>query len=50
MWDEDLLQWRSVEKLDDHSEVFQYARNSMAPHPSRDFVVLRYFIFLLKTL
>ncbi|OWF48936.1 uncharacterized protein LOC110452430 isoform X2 [Mizuhopecten yessoensis] len=40
-WDEDLLKWRCIEKLDQQTDVFQYSRNSMPPHPSRDFVVLR---------
>ncbi|XP_052792367.1 uncharacterized protein LOC128226503 isoform X2 [Mya arenaria] len=40
-WDEDLLQWHTVEKLDEQTEVFQYVRNSMAPHPTRDLCVLR---------
>lgn len=40
-WDEDLLQWNTMEKLDKQTEVFQYVRNSMAPHPTRDFCVLR---------
>ncbi|KAL4230817.1 Dynein light chain Tctex-type [Mactra antiquata] len=40
-WDEDLLQWNTVEKLDKQTEVFQYVRNSMAPHPTRDYCVLR---------
>ena len=41
MWDEDLLQWNTVEKLDKQTEVFQYVRNSMAPHPTRNYCVLR---------
>ncbi|XP_060065888.1 uncharacterized protein LOC132546194 [Ylistrum balloti] len=40
-WDEDLLKWRCIEQLDQQTDVFQYSRNSMPPHPSRDFVVLR---------
>lgn len=42
MWDEDLLQWSTIEKLDEHTDVFQYVRNSMAPHPTREYCVLRY--------
>ena len=42
LWDEDLMKWRVVEKLDNNSEVFQYITNTMAPHPTRDFVELRY--------
>ncbi|KAL2094676.1 hypothetical protein ACEWY4_009395 [Coilia grayii] len=41
LWDSDLLQWKVLETLDKQTEVYQFALNSMAPHPSRDFVVLR---------
>ncbi|XP_068172571.1 stAR-related lipid transfer protein 13 isoform X2 [Antennarius striatus] len=41
LWDVDLLQWKVCESLDKQTEVFQYVLNRMAPHPSRDFVVLR---------
>ncbi|XP_071787693.1 rho GTPase-activating protein 7-like isoform X3 [Asterias amurensis] len=41
LWDEDLVKWRSVETLEKTTEVFQYVVNSMAPHPSRDYCVLR---------
>ncbi|XP_056009858.1 rho GTPase-activating protein 7-like isoform X3 [Ostrea edulis] len=41
IWDEDLIKWRSIEKLDSQTEVFQYTQSSMAPHPARDFCVLR---------
>ncbi|XP_046891329.1 stAR-related lipid transfer protein 13 isoform X2 [Hypomesus transpacificus] len=41
LWDVDLLQWKVRETLDKQTEVFQYVLNRMAPHPSRDFVVLR---------
>ncbi|XP_072558126.1 stAR-related lipid transfer protein 13 isoform X1 [Paramormyrops kingsleyae] len=41
LWDMDFLQWKVRETLDRQTEVFQYAINSMPPHPSRDFVVLR---------
>uniref|UniRef100_A0A8C6U0S0 Rho GTPase-activating protein 7 n=1 Tax=Neogobius melanostomus TaxID=47308 RepID=A0A8C6U0S0_9GOBI len=40
-WDEDLLESRVVETLDDKIEVYQYVRNTMAPHPTRDHVVMR---------
>ncbi|XP_076151127.1 rho GTPase-activating protein 7 isoform X1 [Alosa pseudoharengus] len=40
-WDEDLLEGRVVETLEERAEVYQYVRNSMAPHPPRDHVVLR---------
>ncbi|XP_037655617.1 stAR-related lipid transfer protein 13 isoform X2 [Choloepus didactylus] len=41
LWDEDFLQWKVVETLDKQTEIYQYVLNSMAPHPARDFVVLR---------
>nr|XP_020468760.1 stAR-related lipid transfer protein 13-like isoform X2 [Monopterus albus] len=41
LWDVDLLQWKVCETLDMQAEVFQFVLNSMPPHPSRDFVVLR---------
>ncbi|XP_008271760.2 stAR-related lipid transfer protein 13 isoform X3 [Oryctolagus cuniculus] len=41
LWDEDFVQWKVVETLDRQTEIYQYVVNSMAPHPSRDFVVLR---------
>ncbi|XP_048840594.1 stAR-related lipid transfer protein 8 isoform X2 [Brienomyrus brachyistius] len=41
LWDDDLLHSRVVEALEDNTEVFQYVTDSMAPHPRRDFVVLR---------
>uniref|UniRef100_A0A5F8AJB1 StAR-related lipid transfer protein 13 n=1 Tax=Macaca mulatta TaxID=9544 RepID=A0A5F8AJB1_MACMU len=41
LWDEDFVQWKVVETLDRQTEIYQYVLNSMAPHPSRDFVVLR---------
>uniref|UniRef100_A0AAR2K140 START domain-containing protein n=1 Tax=Pygocentrus nattereri TaxID=42514 RepID=A0AAR2K140_PYGNA len=41
LWDSELLQGKVLETLDKQTEVYQYSLNSMAPHPSRDFVVLR---------
>ncbi|XP_067253840.1 stAR-related lipid transfer protein 13 isoform X5 [Chanodichthys erythropterus] len=41
LWDSSLLQWKVLETLDKQTEVYQYELNSMAPHPNRDFVVLR---------
>ncbi|XP_074651788.1 rho GTPase-activating protein 7-like isoform X2 [Tubulanus polymorphus] len=41
LWDEDLLKWRIVERLDKETEIFQNVRNSMAPHPTRDYTTLR---------
>uniref|UniRef100_A0A7N6AGV7 Rho GTPase-activating protein 7 n=1 Tax=Anabas testudineus TaxID=64144 RepID=A0A7N6AGV7_ANATE len=43
-WDEDLLESRVIETLDERTEVYQYVRNTMAPHPTRDHVVLRTWI------
>ncbi|KAI1887617.1 hypothetical protein AGOR_G00192160 [Albula goreensis] len=40
-WDEDLLEARVVETVDDRTEVYQYLQSSMEPHPARDHVVLR---------
>uniref|UniRef100_A0A674NER2 Rho GTPase-activating protein 7 n=1 Tax=Takifugu rubripes TaxID=31033 RepID=A0A674NER2_TAKRU len=40
-WDEDLLECRTVETLNDRTDIYQYVRNTMAPHPTRDHVVLR---------
>ena len=40
-WDEDLMESRVVETLGDRTEVYQYTRNTMAPHPTRDHLVLR---------
>ncbi|XP_044297570.1 stAR-related lipid transfer protein 13 isoform X2 [Varanus komodoensis] len=41
LWDEDFLQWKVIETLDKQTEIYQYVLNSMAPHPSRDFLILR---------
>ncbi|XP_060090690.1 stAR-related lipid transfer protein 13 isoform X2 [Heteronotia binoei] len=41
LWDEDFLQWKVIETLDKQTEIYQYVLNSMAPHPARDFLVLR---------
>ncbi|XP_069487701.1 rho GTPase-activating protein 7 isoform X2 [Ambystoma mexicanum] len=41
LWDEDLLDSKVIESLDNQTEVYQYVQNSMAPHPARDYVVLR---------
>ncbi|KAM9319476.1 stAR-related lipid transfer protein 13 [Gastrophryne carolinensis] len=40
-WDDDFLQGKIIETIDNQTEVYQYVVNSMAPHPSKDFVVLR---------
>ncbi|XP_062997625.1 stAR-related lipid transfer protein 8 [Elgaria multicarinata webbii] len=41
LWDEDLLQGKVIEALDENTEVYHYVTDSMGPHPRRDFVVLR---------
>lgn len=42
-WDDDLLSWCVVERLDKHADVFHYVLNSMAPHPPRHFTIIRYW-------
>ncbi|KAG6931657.1 DLC1 Rho GTPase activating protein [Chelydra serpentina] len=41
LWDEDLLDSKVIETLDSQTDVYQYVQNSMAPHPARDYVILR---------
>ncbi|XP_072478479.1 rho GTPase-activating protein 7 isoform X2 [Notamacropus eugenii] len=41
IWDPDLLDAKVIEVLDSQTEIYQFVRSSMAPHPSRDHVVLR---------
>lgn len=48
-WDEDLLESRVVETLDERTEVYQYVRNTMAPHPTRDHLVLRYTVIFSRS-
>uniref|UniRef100_A0A8C6K922 Rho GTPase-activating protein 7 n=1 Tax=Nothobranchius furzeri TaxID=105023 RepID=A0A8C6K922_NOTFU len=40
-WDEDLLESRVVETLEERTEIYHYVRNTMAPHPTREHLVLR---------
>ena len=40
-WDDDMLSWDVVERLDRNSDVFHYVLNTMAPHPPRHFMVIR---------
>lgn len=42
LWDVDLLDSKVIEILDSQTEIYQYVQNSMAPHPARDYVVLRW--------
>ncbi|XP_048186509.1 rho GTPase-activating protein 7 [Perognathus longimembris pacificus] len=41
LWDVDLLDSKVIEILDSQTEIYQYVQNSMAPHPARDYVLLR---------
>ncbi|XP_075052275.1 rho GTPase-activating protein 7 isoform X2 [Mixophyes fleayi] len=41
LWDEDLLDSKVIEALDEQTDIYQYVQNNMAPHPARDCVVLR---------
>ena len=43
-WDENLIDSRVVETLNDQTDVIQYVLYFMAPQPSRDFCELRYII------
>ncbi|XP_048826389.1 rho GTPase-activating protein 7-like isoform X3 [Brienomyrus brachyistius] len=43
-WDDDLLEAQVLETLDAQTEVYQYGRDSMAPHPPRDHVLLRTWV------
>ncbi|XP_075429687.1 stAR-related lipid transfer protein 8 isoform X2 [Ascaphus truei] len=41
LWDDDLLEGKVVETLDQNTEIFHYVMDSMAPHPRRQFLTLR---------
>ncbi|XP_036620061.1 rho GTPase-activating protein 7 isoform X2 [Trichosurus vulpecula] len=41
IWDPDLLDAKVLEVLDSQTEIYQFVRSSMVPHPARDHVVLR---------
>ncbi|XP_068134709.1 rho GTPase-activating protein 7 isoform X2 [Hyperolius riggenbachi] len=41
LWDADLLDSKVIATLDEQTDIYQYVQNNMAPHPARDFVVLR---------
>ncbi|XP_077340246.1 stAR-related lipid transfer protein 13 isoform X4 [Lithobates pipiens] len=41
LWDDDFLQGKIIKTVDNQTEVYQFVINSMAPHPSKDFVVFR---------
>jgi len=46
LWDDDIIKWRIVQRLDNETEVFQYVVNMMVPHPTRDFCELRCQLFM----
>ncbi|KAE8583999.1 hypothetical protein XENTR_v10020780 [Xenopus tropicalis] len=41
LWDDDLLQGKVLETLGQNTEIFHYVTDTMAPHPRRQFLVLR---------
>ncbi|XP_071990504.1 stAR-related lipid transfer protein 13 isoform X2 [Engystomops pustulosus] len=41
LWDDDFVQGKVIETIDNQTEIYQYVVGSMAPHPSKDFVVMR---------
>jgi len=41
LWDDDVVKWRVVCRLDHQTDLFQYVVNVMPPHPARDFCELR---------
>ncbi|XP_010893703.1 stAR-related lipid transfer protein 8 isoform X1 [Esox lucius] len=41
LWDDDLLHSCVIEALENNTEVYHYVTDCMAPHPRRDFMVLR---------
>ncbi|KAM9324172.1 LOW QUALITY PROTEIN: stAR-related lipid transfer protein 8 [Gastrophryne carolinensis] len=41
LWDDDLLQGKVVENLEQNADLFHYVTDSMAPLPRRQFLVLR---------
>lgn len=41
LWDDEILQWEVVERLDTNTDVFYYETQSIAPSVRRDFVILR---------
>ncbi|XP_046699322.1 rho GTPase-activating protein 7 isoform X3 [Silurus meridionalis] len=43
-WDEDLLESRVIDALDDNTDIYQFIRNNMAPNPATDYVVLRSWV------
>ncbi|KAA0196274.1 hypothetical protein HAZT_HAZT000815 [Hyalella azteca] len=42
VWDDSLVRWRVIARLDHQSDVLQFITKSMPPKPHNDFCVLRY--------
>ena len=45
MWDDDYKEGKTVEVLDDHTDLYRYVITFMPPHPSRDFFEIRHTSF-----
>ncbi|RMZ95746.1 Rho GTPase-activating, partial [Brachionus plicatilis] len=43
LWDEDLIESRIIEQINDQTDIYQYVMHFMAPQPSRDFCELRHW-------
>ncbi|XP_078254267.1 rho GTPase-activating protein 7 isoform X1 [Rhinoraja longicauda] len=41
LWDEDLLSSKVIESLNSQTDIYHYVQSSMAPHPTRDYVLIR---------
>ncbi|XP_078073630.1 rho GTPase-activating protein 7 isoform X2 [Mustelus asterias] len=41
LWDDDLLSSKVIESLNSQMDIYHYVQSSMAPHPTRDYVLLR---------
>ncbi|XP_069780700.1 rho GTPase-activating protein 7 isoform X3 [Narcine bancroftii] len=41
LWDDDLLSSKVIESLNSQTDIYHYVQSSMAPHPTRDYVLIR---------
>ncbi|XP_041041495.1 rho GTPase-activating protein 7 isoform X1 [Carcharodon carcharias] len=41
LWDDDLLSSKIIENLNSQTDIYHYVQSSMAPHPTRDYVLIR---------
>ncbi|XP_072920703.1 rho GTPase-activating protein 7 isoform X1 [Hemitrygon akajei] len=41
LWDDDLLSSKVIENLNSQTDIYHYVQSSMAPHPTRDYVLIR---------